>query len=391
MITFTAKEKSIADRIKGLKQASGSHSPNKGTMLREIPELHIKVDACFLSNPYANELFLKRLKKDIRSPKIFKDIIESYPSQNRAIAKPLAKHLGVPPENLFIGNGAIEVIQAVMHRLVKGKLLVTLPTFSSYYEFAAPGTEVIYNYLKKENNFLWDVENFIKTAREKGANSVIIINPNNPDGGYIPKAGIKRICDELSDLDNIIIDESFVHFPTESAAGEIPSAAKLVATHQNVIVIKSMSKDFGIAGVRAGYGVMNKAKAAELLRNGFLWNSSGLAEYFFRLYTEKDFSRSYEKIRRNYIKVTQGFIKTLGNITGLKTYPSQANFALIELLDGTRAEDAVLKLLISKGIHVRDCGDKRGLSGEFIRVASRTKKENKLIVSAFKDLLSHHA
>lgn len=389
MLVFTTKEKLIADRIKALKQASGSHSPNKATMLREIPELKIKVDACFLSNPYANDLFLKHFKKDIRSPKILKEIIESYPSQNRAIAKTLGAHLGVPSQNIFIANGAIEIIQAVMHRFVRGKLLVTLPTFSPYYEFATPGTEVVYNYLKKENNFLWDTEKFIKTVRKSGAKSAVIINPNNPDGGYIPKSGIRRICDELSDLDNIIIDESFIHFADETEAGEIPSAVELIATHPNIIVVKSMSKDFGIAGVRAGYGVMNETKVKELLKNGFLWNSSGIAEYFFNLYTKKDFSEAYEKVRKNYIRVTKNFIEALGRVPGIKTYPSRANFALIEFTDGTKAKDAVLKLLISYGIHTRDCGDKIGLSGEFIRVASRTEKENKLIISAFRNILGN--
>ena len=388
MITFTPKEKAIVDKIKELKKASGSHSPNKLTMLNSIPELSIKVDACFLSNPYANDLFLEYLNRDIIETGLLKEIIETYPSQNRAIAKPLAGHLRINPENLFVGNGAIEIIQAIIHRFVKGKLLVTLPTFSSYYEFATPETKVVWHYLKKENNFKFNTEEFIKTAKNQKANSVVIINPNNPDGGYIPHSEILLILKELAGLDNIIIDESFIHFALEDKTGEIMTATELILKYPNLVVIKSMSKDFGIAGIRAGYGVMSEAKVATLLQNGYLWNLSGLAEYFFGIYTKPDFSQAYEKIRKDYIKTTQAFFKELAAVPGLKTYPSQANFALVELTNGARAEDAVLKLLISKGIHLRDCGDKLGLSGEFIRVASRTVEENKMIVSAFRELFS---
>jgi histidinol-phosphate/aromatic aminotransferase/cobyric acid decarboxylase-like protein len=386
MLTLTKKENKIAEKLKELKRASGSHSPNKFTMLREIPELRIKVDACFLSNPYANDLFLEYLNRDVISAGKLPEIIETYPSQNRAIAEHLAKHLGVNPKNLFIGAGAIEIIQALLHRFVKGKLLVTIPTFSSYYEFALPETKVIFHHLKKENDFKFDTAEFIKIAKNQKVDSVVIINPNNPDGGYIPHSDILRIAEELKNLDNFIIDESFIHFASEGDASVIMTAESLVEKYPNLVIIKSMSKDFGVAGIRAGYGVMAEEKVSALLKNGYLWNVSGLAEYFFEVYAGKDFSRAYEKVRKNYIETTQEFFKQLSAVPGLKTYPSQANFALVELTNGLKSEDAVLKLLIAKGIHLRDCGDKIGLSGEFIRVASRTVEENKLIVSAFKKL-----
>lgn len=147
-----------------------------------------------------------------------------------------------------------------------------------------------------------------------------------------------------------------------------------------------MSKDFGIAGVRAGYGVMNEARVAALVKNGYLWNSNGLSEFFFRLYVREDFAKDYEQVRKRYIADTIEFIEELSQIEGIKVLPSKANFVLIEILGGTTSMEFVIALLVKYGIYVRTANDKIGLIGEYIRVASRTKEENALMANAFKQL-----
>jgi histidinol-phosphate/aromatic aminotransferase/cobyric acid decarboxylase-like protein len=132
-----------------------------------------------------------------------------------------------------------------------------------------------------------------------------------------------------------------------------------------------MSKDFGIAGTRAGYAVMHPDRVTSLRRNGFLWNSNGLAEYFFRLYCRDDFVEQYDRIRKQYIAETQSFFQQLAACSSVNVYPSMANFVLVELLDGVRADDLVQHLLIRHGVYVRTCSDKIGLDGEFVRIASR--------------------
>ena len=149
-----------------------------------------------------------------------------------------------------------------------------------------------------------------------------------------------------------------------------------------------MSKDFGIAGIRAGYAVMNSRRVQELLLNGFLWNSNGLSEYFFRLYTRDNFLSEYEAVRVKYIKETQEFIKELNLIPNIKVYPSMANFALVEILNGDTSDDFVFNMLIKYGIYLRTCSDKIGINGEFVRLASRTKSENKYIIESFTKELS---
>lgn len=291
----------------------------------------------------------------------------------------------VSTENIFIGNGATEIIQAAIHNFVEKKIVVNIPTFSAYYEFVRPGVEVVYHSLNKQNNFRLDVEAYLAMIRKEKPDSVVLINPNNPDGGYIPFEDIKYLLGELKDVENIILDESFIHFAIEEE-DRFKSAAKLINSFSNLIVVKSMSKDFGIAGIRAGYAVMNSAKVDLLLKNGYLWNLSGLAEYFFKIYGQDDFWEKYERARIKYIKKTQKFVRTLSEIEGIKTYPSWANFALIELVDGSKSFDVFSKLLVEHGVYTRNCSDKIGLDGEFLRIAARNKKENAIIIQSLKSL-----
>lgn len=386
MIKLTTEEQNIASKIRQLKEAAGSHSPSIFTIAEELPELEIKVDACFLSNPYATDLFEKYLKKDLIDNGKLRDVLEFYPSQNDVIADVVGKSINIGKENIFVGNGAIEVIQAVMHKYVKNKIIVNIPTFSSYYEFAREDTEVVYYQLKKENNYALMADEYIEFVKKEKPDSIVIINPNNPNGGYLQYKDLRYILNNLKEVENIIIDESFIHFAFENSKYSLISATELFKEFNNVIVIKSMSKDFGIAGIRAGYAVMDKYKVSELLKNGFLWNSSGLAEYFFRLYKKENFIEEYEVVRKQYISEAQIFFKELSKIKEIKVSPSMANFALIELLDGSTSADFVSKMLIKYGIYTRTGSDKIGLSGEYIRVASRTKEENKIIIESIKDM-----
>lgn len=373
----------LIKKLRLLKEEAGSHSPSIFTIKESIPELDVKVDACFLSNPYATDLFLDHFQKELLDTGDLRDILEFYPSQNRVIAESLSSAIGIHPDNIFIGNGAIEIIQTVIQRYTKKKIVINIPTFSSYYEFINDDVEVVYNRLSKENNFELDVEEYIKLVKKERPDTVVLINPNNPDGGYMDSEKIKYLLRELRDVKNFILDESFIHFAYENEYYDLKTASNLVYKFPNLILVKSMSKDFGIAGIRAGYAVMNSRRVQELLLNGFLWNSNGLSEYFFRLYTRDSFLREYEKVRVKYIKETQEFINQLQKIPNIKIYPSKANFVLVEILTGVSSDDFVFNMLINHGIYLRTCSDKIGLNGEFVRLASRTKKENKYIIEAF--------
>lgn len=374
----------LITQLRLLKEEAGSHSPSIFTIKEAIPSLKVKVDACFLSNPYATDLFLDYFKRELLDTDGLRDLLEFYPSQNRVIAESLSSAIGIHPDNIFIGNGAIEIIQTIIQRHTKSKIIINIPTFSSYYEFVNDDVQVIYNKLSKENNYELDVEAYIELVKKERPDTVVLINPNNPNGGYLDSETVRHILRELRDVKNIILDESFIHFAYENELYDLKTASNLVYKFPNLILVKSMSKDFGIAGIRAGYAVMNSRRVQELLLNGFLWNSNGLSEYFFRLYTRDEFLKEYESVRVRYIKETQEFISELKKIPNIKVYPSMANFALIEILNGQTCDEFVFKMLIDYGIYLRTCSDKIGLNGEFIRLASRTKDENKYIIESFK-------
>ena len=238
---------------------------------------------------------------------------------------------------------------------------MNLPTFSPYHEFARPDTQVVFNVLSKEERLPVRPGGLPGTVRREQPDTVVLINPNNPDGGYIPYATLVRLLEELRDVPNVIVDESFIHFACEGDDYAYRSLSGEIDRFPNLMVVKSMSKDFGVAGIRAGYAVMAPDRVQTLLDNGFLWNSSGLAEYFFDLYSRPDFLVEYERKRVHYIRHSRRFFKALSMMPGLYAYPTSANFILIELRNGMTAEDLVCRLLVRRGIYTRTCDDKKGL------------------------------
>ena len=385
---FTPEQTAIAEQLSKMKEEAGSHSPSLLTLREQLPELDIGVDACFISNPYATQLFLDHLQRELIDTGAIRDVLEFYPSQNQVIASLLAQNLGVGPEWLFVGNGAIEIIQAVIHNFAKRRVLVNLPTFSSYYEFAEGRVDVVFHTLDKADEFRLDADAYLERVRETDPDLVVLINPNNPDGSYLPYEDLMRIISELPPEITVVVDESFIHFAFEDLNLDIRSVIDQCPQHPNLIVMKSMSKDFGIAGIRAGYAVMHPERVATLLSNGFLWNSNGIAEYFFRLYCREDFVDSYDIVRKQYILETQLFYRQLAKVPGVRVYPSMANFALVEILGGITADDVTQHLLIKHGVYVRTCSDKVGLDGEYLRIASRGLRDNQKIIDALTDVLS---
>lgn len=372
--------------LRELKSKSGNHSPSIKFLKREIPQLEIKIDACFLSNPYATELFMSYFESEIVSQGKLRDLLEFYPSQNNNIAEALGGFFKINPGSIFIGNGAIEVIQAIIHNYTQKSIVINIPTFSSYHDFVKPGVDIHFFKLQKSEKFALDINKYLDYVKMVKPDTVVIINPNNPDGGYLPVREVYKIVSQLDFVNNIIIDESFIHFAFEDESLQITSSYDLVKEFKNVIIIKSLSKDFGIAGVRAGYSIMDEHRVNDLLRYGYLWNSNGIAEYFFDLYCRPDFAREYNKVRIQYIRDTQEFLEVTRSIKGFISYPSYANFALLEIENGESDFDVFVKLLVDKGIYVRPCKDKIGLDGEFIRVSSRKKDENEFVIDALKSL-----
>ena len=161
---LSADEAVIADRLMKLKDEAGSHSPSLLTLREQIPELEIAVDACFISNPYATQLFLDHLQREVIRPGQSATCwsLPLAEPRDRAPARPPASTSS--PESIFVGNGAIEIIQAMIHRFTRrspGQPADVLP----YYEFARPH-EVVFNVLRKEDDFHFDPAQYLELVAE---------------------------------------------------------------------------------------------------------------------------------------------------------------------------------------------------------------------------------
>jgi histidinol-phosphate/aromatic aminotransferase/cobyric acid decarboxylase-like protein len=316
-------------------------------------------------------------------------VLESYPSQNAQLAGILEPALGVDKDEVFVCNGAVEVIQAAMHRFAGRRVAVVLPTFSPYYEYLRPDQQAIPYRLSREDGFALDVDDFVRFVDREGIDTVCLINPSNPSGSYVPRSEMLRLLAALGHLRLVVVDESFVDFAWEDAQRTPMSLASEVAAMPNAILVKSMSKDFGVAGLRVGYAIMAPDRVRELLGNGYLWNVSGLAEFFFRLFAERRFREDYERARVRYIDEAVRFFAALGEMPLLRTYPTKANFALVELDPSIPVSLVAPLMLIRHGIYVRDCRDKVGLEGgQYLRIAGRKARENDLVLAALGNVLA---
>jgi histidinol-phosphate/aromatic aminotransferase/cobyric acid decarboxylase-like protein len=134
---------------------------------------------------------------------------------------------------------------------------------------------------------------------------------------------------------------------------------------------------------------MSEDRVNNLLSNGYLWNISGLTEFFFRLLAESDFQEAYASARLRYLGEARAFFDELESLDGLRAYSTMANFCLVELDASFRTEVVAPLLLIRHGVYIRDCRDKRGLEdGQYIRIAGRKHFENEIMINALRDVLS---
>ncbi len=387
-IKISSIEQELLNKIEALSARSGSHSPSLGMMQQAIPEIEVDIDACYLSNPLATDLFWSYFNADVLAdPQLFKRMLEAYPSQNNAIAERLSTAIGVDADGLFIANGATEAIQAVIHNF-SSHIHINTPTFSPYYEFAGPDTQVTEFQLDPANNFAVDPEQYVASVLQSRADTAVLISPNNPDGHLIPETDLEWILSKLTTLRTIIVDESFVHFADRSTpSNELPTVTGITSQFDNVTVVKSMSKDFGIAGIRAGYAIMPPERVKQLLAHGYLWNTSGMAEYFFSLFDRPEFSTQYLRELSNYKAFIDKFTASTAKFDFVRAFDTSANFQLMKMPEHVSAEVAAALLLLRHGVYVRSCGDKIGLDGEYLRVSIRTEPENIKVLSAITDIL----
>jgi histidinol-phosphate/aromatic aminotransferase/cobyric acid decarboxylase-like protein len=308
------------------------------------------------------------------------ELIGSYPSTNWYLSSLLAAQVGLSEKELVVGNGASELINAVVARYVHC-LAVPMPTFEEFVNRAKILGREVSPFMTAER-FDLDIDAFIDHVKDTGSDSALLIRPNNPTGSYLSKADLVYFLDRMRSLNLVLVDESFLDFVD---AETDPSALDLIHEYPNLLVLKSLSKNCGIPGIRLGYAATGDAERLTDLRNDLpIWSINSFAQYF--LDEMGDYQMEYAESCRQVRDATRELVRGLTEVPYLHPFPTQGNFVLCEILYGFTGEDLTNRLFEDSRVLVNNCGSKDGLQGNFIRIACRTEEDNSRLVEALKRL-----
>lgn len=336
------------------------------------------LDYCYLVNPYFNE---SRIIDEMEA--YFRTLISEYPSGMKVNSLIASKCWGVKEDYIVPGNGAAELIKALME-LLPGTLGVIRPTFEEYPN--RRNRDSLVTFIPKNSDYRYTARDLMEYFGEHHADNIVLINPDNPSGNYIPIDDVITFAAWCQNQNmRLIVDESFVDFSSGFENNTLLHNAILEA-YPKLIVMKSISKSYGVPGIRLG--ILCSADItiiSKIKKMVSIWNINSFAEYFMQIFTkyEKDYKRACER----FIAEREDFESKLKEISFLRVMPSQANFFLCEILQPKNANQLVLTMLKKYNILVRDCSDKLGFDGkQYMRIAVRSHEDNAKFIKAFMEL-----
>ena len=335
------------------------------------------LDFCYLVNPFfPSQRMLDEMKAS------FQTLLTEYPSGMKVNALLASKCWGVSEKYIVPGNGAAELIKFLMDNL-NGKLGVIRPSFEEY-----PNRyqgEVV-TFIPQNSDFRYTGQDIIDYYANKDIANLLLINPDNPSGNFIPKDDILKVADwcKLNQV-RFIVDESFVDFSEDY---EICSMLDdtILESYPNMIVVKSISKSYGVPGLRLGI----MASADEILikeakKYVSIWNINSFAEFFMQIFTK--YSKDYHKACGSFQAERADFLSKLCEIPFIHVMPTQANFVLCEVKEPYSSMEIVKRMLREHNILLSACSAKKGLQGgKYLRIAIRGHQDNARLIEAFKQL-----
>ena len=337
------------------------------------------IDHAYLYNLYfpPEEVF-NNFKEQVHS------LVLNYPVAQNELADLVGAVIDQPAERIVVGNGAAELIKIVSGKLA-GKLIIPVPSFNEYAN-AAPSAQVV-EFPLEYPSFQLDVDKFAEEAIRVKADFAVVVSPNNPTSILVPKSELVRLAGKL-EIHNciLIVDESFLDF---SENPEQISLEKDIAKYPNLAIFKSMSKAYGICGLRIGYLLTANTDFAEAVRDGVhIWNINGFAEEFLRQlpHYKNEFIKSCVQVRIDRDSLYQ----QLDGIPGMIVYKPDANYIYCRVSnEGDSAPEIARNLFIKHNILIKDCAGKTQREGDrYLRIASRTEIENTKIVEALIDVMA---
>ncbi|MCK5039577.1 MAG: aminotransferase class I/II-fold pyridoxal phosphate-dependent enzyme [Candidatus Aenigmarchaeota archaeon] len=337
------------------------------------------VDFCYLYNLYfPNKELYESLQNKL--PKL----INYYPSTQVEIAKLLSGWFKDDFEHtdLIVGNGASELIRLINLRLIK-KITIPVPSFDEYFG-QLKENQINFFLLDKKKDFKIDVVKLVDSVKSSNSNSVLLINPNNPTSQILDNDNIRYVLENVGSEVLVFVDESFIDFANNK---EKYSCQKLIAEFSNLVIIRSISKEFGVPGIRLGYILTKNELVKEEIKKGLpIWNINSVAEMFIELFTR--YNSFYESSMNKIVSDRDYLTKKLENINFLKIYKPWANFILCELVtDKIDSKGLTTELFNEYNLLIKGFKIKKGLEdGKFIRISVRTKEDTDKLVVALEEI-----
>ena len=336
------------------------------------------LDFCYLVNPYFPT---PRVIDEMQAN--FQTLLTQYPSGMKVNTIIASKCFGVSEDYIIPGNGAAELIKVLMEH-TEGKVGTIRPTFEEYPN-RLPKEQLV-TFVPQDNTYRYSAQQLMDFFETHPVETLLVINPDNPSGNFIPKADLLRLAEWSRQKGvRLMVDESFVDFSEGWEHNSLLDDSILEAYPQ-LIVMKSISKSFGVPGLRLGIlASADKELIAKMKKEVQIWNLNSFAEFFMQIYNkyEKDYKTACEK----FIKERTHFEKQLRTISYLRVMPSQANYFLCEILPPRSANEVVLYMLKQHNILTRDCSNKPGLDGrQYMRIAVRNHEDNERLTEALREL-----
>ncbi|MCM1177556.1 MAG: aminotransferase class I/II-fold pyridoxal phosphate-dependent enzyme [Clostridium sp.] len=337
------------------------------------------LDFCYLVNPYFPA---RGMAEELKSN--FETILTSYPSGMKVNTLLASKCWGVNESYIIPGNGAAELIKILMEQL-PAKTGIIRPTFEEYP--SRLNDRDVVTFIPQDKDFRYTANDIMEHfGGGTGIKSLILVNPDNPSGNFIPKADILYLASWCRGKGiMLVVDESFVDFSDEWETSSLLHDDILEA-NPNLIVIKSISSSSGVPGLRLGIMASSDRKLIDSIRKELpIWNINSFAEYFMQVYSK--YENDYAKACERFITERKRFEHELREIPFLRVMPTQANYFLCEILPPFSANEVVLTMLKRHNILTRDCSSKIGLDGkQYMRIAIRNTQENNRLTETLKTL-----
>ncbi len=333
-------------------------------------------DFCYLVNPYFPP---QRLLDEIKAS--FDTLIREYPSGMAVNSLLAAKNFHVRQEHIVVGNGAAELIKALMSML-DGPIGVAQPTFEEYPN--RKSEQEVIRFVPKNADFHYTADELMAFYQDKTISTLLLINPDNPSGNFIPEADLQHLLGWTAKRGiRLILDESFVDFADETFTliGD-----SILEANPHLIVVKSISKSYGVPGLRLGVAASaDKGLIAKLKKDVAIWNINSFGEFYMQIFEK--YEKDYLTACRLFREERALFLAELRTIPFLRVIPSQANYFLCEVTGRFSSRELAIRLLKEHTLLIKDCSTKKAFDGRnYIRIAIRNRQDNHRLIEALKSL-----